>query len=225
MLTKSNKKGIPTWNNERLHNLSGSGDARALENCELGTSLGKSGGSINDPWGGWSVSSASLFSLLAVISVLHLVVLSSGLNRALITLSRALPSLCLRVEFLSSLLKQSATPSPYNPHAARSVPLTGSPVRPRRVHTALACFHLMFVAATAAGKCVAGRNEWRKRWSATSFSGGSRGAMEAPYFTQRGHFFVHNSCSLHLGQNSKTHYHFYFFFVHSQNSFTQEVLG
>lgn len=45
-----------------------------------------------------------------MISVLHLVVLSSGPNRALITLSRALPCFCLRVEFLSSVLTSAPLP-------------------------------------------------------------------------------------------------------------------
>lgn len=63
-----------------------------------------------------------LLSPHTMIPALHLVVLGSGPNRALIMLSRALPCCCLRVE--SPLL--SATPSLYSTHAAKNVPFTGS---------------------------------------------------------------------------------------------------
>ena len=72
-----------------------------------------------------------------MIPVLHLVVLGSGPNRALIMLSRALPCCCLRVESLSLLsVNQSATPTLYSPHAAKSVTAQRRvTVRARRVNT------------------------------------------------------------------------------------------
>lgn len=58
----------------------------------------------------------------AMIPVLHLAVLGSGPNRALIMLSRALPCCCLSACGVSLLsVDRSATPSLYSPHAAKSV--------------------------------------------------------------------------------------------------------
>lgn len=57
-----------------------------------------------------SLPSASPLSPHTMIPVLHLVVLSSGPNKALIMLYRALPCCCLRVESLSSVLTSAPLP-------------------------------------------------------------------------------------------------------------------